>query len=355
MNKNLKYFASSNSREGFKSYFDNIYSPERLERIYIIKGGPGTGKSSIIKTVGEIFENTEKCEYFLCSSDPGSLDGLVINNKIALIDGTSPHVVEAKYAGVIEKVIDTARGISNDIKSDEKEIKRITQRKRKCFLGAYSCLKAYGEISDEQFNSMAEYVDHDKIDSAIKRFFKQNVEPSQKYSEKIRLLSGVTPMGYYNTHSFEKECDTCALIVNARGEEDVILKKVKTLAKEYSLCTLVSYNPIMPSKINGIYLPESSLCVVPYDKEYHGEIDYDKYKIINFERFIKVTDDKVKSKQKFLEKCSASLLDEATKRLKEAYDEHQALEALYKKHMDYSFNEGYVDEIVTEIKEFLRP
>lgn len=353
MNNNLKYFASSNSREGFKSYFDNIYNPEKLERIYIIKGGPGTGKSSIIRKVGKTFENTEKCEYFLCSSDPNSLDGLIINDKIALIDGTSPHVVEAKYAGVVEKVIDTARGVSNDIKSDEKEIKRITQKKRKCFLSAYSCLKAYGEIRDEQFNCVAEYIDYAKIDSAVKRFFKQNVEPSKKYSKKIRLLSGVTPMGCYNTHTFENQCQTCALIVNARGEEDVILKEVMALAKEYSLCTHVSYDPIMPEKINGIYLPESSVCVVPHDRDYHGEVDYDKYKIINFERFIKVTDEKAKGKQKFLEKCSLSLLDEATKRLKEAYEEHQILEGLYKQHMDYSLNEKHLYEIVTEIKEFL--
>lgn len=355
MTKKLKYFASSNSREGFKSYFDNIYCPERLERIYIIKGGPGTGKSSIIKTVGKIFESTENCEYFICSSDPNSLDGLIINGKIALIDGTSPHVVEAKYAGVVEKVIDTARGISNGIKYDEKEIKGITQKKRKCFLGAYSCLKAYGEINEEQFNCIAEYIDYAKIDSAVKRFFKQNVTPSKKYNEKIRLLSGVTPMGYYNTHTFEDQSETCALIINARGEEDVILKEIRTKAKEYALSTLVSYDPIMPNKINGIFLPESSLCVVPYDKKYHGEIDYDKYKIINFERFVKITDEKAKSKLKFLEKCSASLLDEATERLKEAYEEHCALESLYKKYMDYSLNESYIEEIVTEIKDFLRP
>ena len=48
---NEKYFAAANSYKGFKSYFDRIFAPEQFDRIYIIKGGPGTGKSSIMKNI----------------------------------------------------------------------------------------------------------------------------------------------------------------------------------------------------------------------------------------------------------------------------------------------------------------
>ena len=45
-------------------------------------------------------------EYFHCSSDPNSLDGIIINDlKIALIDGTAPHTLEPKYAGAVEMII----------------------------------------------------------------------------------------------------------------------------------------------------------------------------------------------------------------------------------------------------------
>ena len=47
------YFASANSFEGFKSNFAKIFAPEEYERIYIIKGGPGTGKSSLMKRISE--------------------------------------------------------------------------------------------------------------------------------------------------------------------------------------------------------------------------------------------------------------------------------------------------------------
>ena len=114
MNKKL-YFASSNSMMGFQSYFNEIYDPTKLKRIYIIKGGPGTGKSSTIRQIGESFEKRCECEYFLCSSDPKSLDGLLVDEQIAIIDGTSPHAIEAKYPGAVEIIVDNGLGISRKI------------------------------------------------------------------------------------------------------------------------------------------------------------------------------------------------------------------------------------------------
>ena len=45
----IKYFLAANSCEGFYSVFDKAYLPDGEWRAYIIKGGPGTGKSSFMK------------------------------------------------------------------------------------------------------------------------------------------------------------------------------------------------------------------------------------------------------------------------------------------------------------------
>ena len=38
-----KYFAASNSSEGFVNYYDACFgSDSRVDRLYVIKGGPGT-------------------------------------------------------------------------------------------------------------------------------------------------------------------------------------------------------------------------------------------------------------------------------------------------------------------------
>ena len=45
------YFAAANTKDGFYSYFDDIFFNPSIKRRYIIKGGPGTGKSSFMKRV----------------------------------------------------------------------------------------------------------------------------------------------------------------------------------------------------------------------------------------------------------------------------------------------------------------
>lgn len=89
-----KVFPGGNTSNGFHSFYDHII-PEDAERIFVIKGGPGVGKSSFMRTIGEQFVNEGyDVEYHHCSSDNRSLDGVVIKKaNVALLDGTAPHVV----------------------------------------------------------------------------------------------------------------------------------------------------------------------------------------------------------------------------------------------------------------------
>ena len=60
---NYGYFAASNSSEGFKSYYGEIF--ERADRLYVIKGGPGTGKSSLMKRLADAaLRKGYKIEYY---------------------------------------------------------------------------------------------------------------------------------------------------------------------------------------------------------------------------------------------------------------------------------------------------
>ena len=81
-----------NTSKGFYSYYDNIIEKD-ANRIFILKGGPGTGKSSLMKKIAkEMLEKGYEVEYHHCSSDNNSIDGIVIPKlRVAMIDGTAPH------------------------------------------------------------------------------------------------------------------------------------------------------------------------------------------------------------------------------------------------------------------------
>ena len=83
-----KYFCAANTGEGFLSYYGELISA--AERVFIIKGGPGTGKSRFLREVAKRAESKgERVVYYYCSSDPSSLDAVFIGGKTLLLDGTA--------------------------------------------------------------------------------------------------------------------------------------------------------------------------------------------------------------------------------------------------------------------------
>ena len=91
---NIRYFLGANSPTGFYSLYDQLIDPAVAEDIFILKGGAGCGKSSLMRRVGKAMEDKGlPVEYIQCSGDPDSLDAIVIPAlKTAIVDGTAPHV-----------------------------------------------------------------------------------------------------------------------------------------------------------------------------------------------------------------------------------------------------------------------
>ena len=94
----VQYFLGANTRNGFFSLYDGFADPEAGDFLYVIKGGPGCGKSTLMKRVGKAAEDAGlPVEYVLCSGDPDSLDGVWLPAlHTGFVDGTAPHVQVTK-------------------------------------------------------------------------------------------------------------------------------------------------------------------------------------------------------------------------------------------------------------------
>ncbi len=96
MNSNKKllhYFLGANTPQGFVSRFDQLADASDGWRAFIVKGGPGTGKSTLMKRIiSKVEERCPQIEMIHCSSDVDSLDGVIIPAiKTSIADGTAPH------------------------------------------------------------------------------------------------------------------------------------------------------------------------------------------------------------------------------------------------------------------------
>ena len=56
------YFASANGYRGFRSYFNEVFAEEGLDKLFILKGGPGTGKSTLMKRLAHL--RSDRAETF---------------------------------------------------------------------------------------------------------------------------------------------------------------------------------------------------------------------------------------------------------------------------------------------------
>ena len=103
----IHYFPGGNTAEGFCSHFGDILPAPVQRRMFYLKGGPGVGKSTLMRRVGEAAEKAGlEVEYFHCSSDPDSLDAVCLPQKgAALMDGTAPHVYDPVAPGARDTLV----------------------------------------------------------------------------------------------------------------------------------------------------------------------------------------------------------------------------------------------------------
>jgi DNA replication protein DnaC len=106
MGKQRCYLATANTSTGFVSFFDNLLKD--TERVYILKGGPGSGKSTFIKKIGnELLSHGFDVDFIFSCMDSNSYDGIFIKEiNVAIVNGIKPNLIEPKYPGAIERLLD---------------------------------------------------------------------------------------------------------------------------------------------------------------------------------------------------------------------------------------------------------
>ena len=131
---------------------DNLVNEESMNRVYVIKGAAGTGKSTILKKLCALAnESNINAERYACSSDPNSLDLVVINSEVAVLDGTSPHSYDMIYPGAASSLIDlSVFWDSMKLREYKEDIVKLTKQKKASYNEAYVKLKILDMLFSER-------------------------------------------------------------------------------------------------------------------------------------------------------------------------------------------------------------
>ena len=364
MGEERHIYPGNNTPEGFFSYYSYILGQKEANRIICIKGGPGVGKSTFMRKIGEEFSAMgEDVDYMHCSSDNGSLDGVVLkNHKIAFIDGTSPHVVDPINPGAVDSIIHLGEFWNEEgIRKNKGELIESNERIKRHFSMAYNYLGGAGKMYDNLayiYDQAIESAEIYKLAAGIVVEELMHLEICLKPGGIKKYFAGaITPGGLENQlRTLINGCRRVYMIIAPAGVSNERLLNIFAESAVYRGLNVEEYYcPMKPStKLEHLLIPELGIACISLNKFHDMEpwevSDSSQVVMIDMndlidrsvtERYQNVLDDSLLRMEE--------LLDRGIGCLKAAKREHDILEEFYIPNMDFKKIDTLRNEIIAKI------
>lgn len=348
-----EYFLGGVSPTGFQTHFDKEIA-KKGNYTYILKGGAGTGKSSLMKRIAAEFSDKDDISIYHCSSDPNSLDAVVLKNAgIIIVDGTSPHVFDPIYAGVTQKIINLgdfwddkalAKNMSEIIKlTDEnlcwhKRCKRFVCAVSALFSDTYSI--ASDSLSITKLEAFSERLAHRLL---------QKGKDKDGFAD-FAQLSALTPQGYITLLNTVKDYKEIYILNDSFFVgSDTFLRDFASLCVDKGYDIIISECTLFQTKAyEHLLIPELGIAFISSNPM--NDISIEGAKPINFQRFYDKTSISLKKQRVlFNKKACADLLLEAQSSLENAQAVHDGIESYYINVMDFNGINQITDKLIDEI------
>ena len=338
------FFAAANTSDGFIGFFDKYFDPAALGRLYVIKGGPGTGKSTVMRRIGAAAERTGRAvTYFYCSSDPGSLDGILIPElSFGMIDGTAPHTADPVYPGAADVLLDLYPFFDVPaLRRRREEIITLTD-KNKALHKRSSRMRGFaGAAEREAASAVSGCVDHKKMAAAVKRIAAGvKAEPG---APRLGQISAFSVKGKDRLDTFRSGAEYNVGISDGHGAGYLFLNCLRDELIREGKSFYYSIDTLLPQRCEAIFLPGSGVFFSLCGKAEKAE--YDKF--VNTDRFVAA--DALKDARTGIRICRKvrdSFEDEAERLIREAGRVHGELEAIYNTAVDFDGVRAAADEII---------
>lgn len=358
--KPLRFFLGANTPRGFVSRFDQLERREDGWNRVIIKGGPGTGKSSLMKKVADAFlaEEAGIVEEIHCSSDCASLDGVILHGiRTSIADGTAPHTLEPKYHGAYDTTLNLSECWDEALlRRNREEIMALSRRISSLHAQSTRFLAAYGALNGDNMRIALEATDVHKAVEYARRFASRELHGAPRCvqpHEDVRFLSAISDRGVV---VFEETARILAerifVVEDPWGASArILIGQVRRLALEKGLDVISCYCPTDPdTRLEHLFIPALSIGLMTRNRIH--PLDITPYRVIHARRFTDMEAMRLKKQRlAFNRKGAAEMLRESTRCLSEAKALHDTLESYYIEAMDFSLAEEKLRRLLQRLRQ----
>lgn len=363
---NKHVFPGSNTPSGFHSYYNNIISQENANKIFIIKGGPGTGKSSFMKKIANHFSDQKiDVEYHHCSADPNSLDAIVIVPAgVAIIDGTFPHAIDPQTPGAIDEIINfSSFWNEKEIRSNKQMIMQTNAKRKSLFAKSYHYLSAAKDVYTAYANTQNSTLNHNafhKMEQSILRdIFQDHKSLDSESTGNLGISrhlfgSAITPDGFVDhLHTIIGKTKHVYTIKDAPGASASNLMNL-IMAKSINLGLDIEcfHSPISHEIIEDIIIPTLDIAITVSN-------DYHKAKIVPTHvfdlkgSFIVSRLTELEPELTWDKELIDSLFNRGIATLMQAKEQHNILESYYIPHVRFDDMNPLIQSVISQIESFL--
>lgn len=351
--QNTRWFLGANSGKGFYSLYEGFCRGDG-DFLRVIKGGPGCGKSTFMRRIGEAAERCGmEVEYILCSGDPASLDGVYLPALgLGYCDGTAPHIMDPECFGAsgdylnLGQFCDTPR-----LREHSLELERLTLSYRKRYARAYSLLRAAACASPAVTGVYAGEADRA---AAVKRAHAMAARELPKAKKTTprghvtkRFLGGASCMGrVFLTETLPGLCARVYRLENLLGLGSVFIEAMAEEAVSRGLDVTLCPYWLEPERNEALAIPELGLGFVADCGD--GAALTDCCRCLHLDFLPGAASDRAARKKFRAEaKLSAELTALAMNSLAQAKSLHDELEAVYLPYVDFDgLNEAAERELI---------
>lgn len=356
--KTLRFLLGANTPQGFVSRFDQLGNPKDGWRSFVIKGGPGCGKSTMMKIIADKMQKEgEQTEVIHCASDIESLDAVIVPSKrFSIADGTLPHSIELRYPGAFEQLVDMSSCFDNELLfKNRMEIIALTDDCTKCHQHCCRFLAAAGSLISDTYRLALDCVNTQKLSGYCARLAEKEFKMLKKGTgkESVRFISSVTNKGII---AFT---DTAKILANriyvVQDEHGAVSRLILNSVRANALATgydiISCYCPLSPyEKLEQIFIPSLGLGFMTSNRFHDFSDTIDPYRIVNSQRF--TDNEKLKASKKrilFNRKAAAQMIKQAQTLLGDAKQLHDKLESYYIAAIDYKKVNAMTSMLVEKI------